>query len=116
MTPPARIPIDCQTVPLYWWLRSSYSIDEGAIAAAREDLVQELFRVLPEHLKSEPLLAYFEGAIGMEQTLRSKMTSLPSAEFEAILHPVFKEDEWKLIAVGGALGVAIGCLQAFFLN
>ena len=92
------------------------SLDEGAVATAREDLVQELFRVLPEHLKSEPLLAYFEGAIGMEQTLRSKMTSLPSAEFEAILHPVFKEDEWKLIAVGGALGVAIGCLQAFFLN
>ena len=32
--------------------------------------------------------------------------SLPSAEFEGVLHPVFEEDEWKLIAVGGLLGIS----------
>jgi ElaB/YqjD/DUF883 family membrane-anchored ribosome-binding protein len=33
-----------------------------------------------------------------------------------MLHPVFQEDEWKLIAVGGALGLAIGFLQAYVIN
>jgi uncharacterized membrane protein YheB (UPF0754 family) len=59
---------------------------------------------------------YFEGALGLELTLRDKMESLPPQDFEQILHPVFQEDEWKLIAVGGLLGVVIGLLQAFFIN
>ena len=41
--------------------------------------------------------------------------SLPSAEFEGVLHPVFEEDEWKLIAVGGLLGMWVGIFQALFV-
>ena len=41
--------------------------------------------------------------------------SLPSAEFEGVLHPVFEEDEWKLIAVGGLLGMWVGIFQAIFV-
>ena len=95
--------------------RQLFLSDED-LGAMREDTVQSLLAALPSHLRSERLLAYFEGAIGIEKTLREKMEALPPRDFEAILHPVFQEDEWKLIAVGGALGVAIGCLQAFFLN
>ena len=54
--------------------------------------------------------------IGVEMTLRNKMVKLPHRDFEGILHPVFQEDEWKLIAVGGGLGVVIGLLQAYFIN
>ena len=39
------------------------------------------------------------------------MEVLPSAEFEGVLHPVFKEDEIKLIVVGGVLGMGVGFLQ-----
>ena len=42
--------------------------------------------------------------------------SLPSAEFEGVLHPVFEEDEWKLIAVGGLLGMWVGIFQALFVS
>ena len=49
-------------------------------------------------------------------TLRGRLTALHPAEFEALLHPVFKEDEWKLVAVGGALGAAVGLLQAYLIN
>ena len=28
-----------------------------------------------------------------------------------MLHPVFEEDEWKLIAVGGLLGMLVGVFQ-----
>ena len=41
--------------------------------------------------------------------------ALPSAEFEGVLHPVFEEDEWKLIAVGGLLGMWVGIFQALFV-
>jgi uncharacterized membrane protein YheB (UPF0754 family) len=37
-------------------------------------------------------------------------------DFEQLLHPVFQADEWKLIVVGGGLGLAIGLLQAYFIN
>ena len=36
--------------------------------------------------------------------------------FERLLHPVFEPDEWKLILMGGALGVVIGLVQAYGIN
>ena len=33
-------------------------------------------------------------------------------EFEAILRGIFEDDEKLLIGIGGAMGAAIGCLQA----
>ena len=41
---------------------------------------------------------YFEEAMDLERTLHVKMSALPPDEFEALLRPVFSEDEWKLIA------------------
>jgi hypothetical protein len=32
------------------------------------------------------------------------------------LHPVFEEDEWKLVLVGGVLGIVLGVLQWIFLE
>jgi len=37
--------------------------------------------------------------------------ALPPAEFCDILHPVFEEDEIKLIVVGGVLGALGGAAQ-----
>ena len=39
------------------------------------------------------------------------MLKLSSKEFEGVLHPVFQEDEIKLILVGAALGTAVGFFQ-----
>ena len=47
--------------------------------------------------------------------LYSAWQALPCAEFEGVLHPVFEEDEWKLIAVGGLLGMWVGIFQALFV-
>lgn len=49
----------------------------------------------------------------IENLLRSRMESLSSSEFQEILRPAFKEDEWKLIVVGAVLGLAAGFLQLF---
>ena len=49
----------------------------------------------------------------IERLLRTRMESLSSSEFQEILRPAFKEDEWKLICVGAVLGLAAGFLQLF---
>ena len=37
---------------------------------------------------------------------------MPARDFERLLHPIFEEDEFTLIAVGGVLGVAAAWAQA----
>ncbi|GMI17493.1 hypothetical protein TrLO_g6034 [Triparma laevis f. longispina] len=59
---------------------------------------------------------YLQEALDMEHTMSTRMGELPSAQFERLLHPVFEEDEWKLVVMGGVLGVVIGAVQAFFIN
>ncbi|MBI2565647.1 MAG: hypothetical protein HYV63_01265 [Candidatus Schekmanbacteria bacterium] len=54
---------------------------------------------------------YTDDVLDLQGTLYRRMIALPSFEFENFLRPVFKEDELKLILVGGALGLAIGAVQ-----
>jgi len=54
---------------------------------------------------------YCEEAMQTETLLRTRLSDLPYYDFEGVLHPVFEEDEWKLIAVGGLLGGMVGVFQ-----
>ena len=60
--------------------------------------------------------SYVQEALDMQTTLTTRMRGLSSRQFERLLHPVFEEDEWKLVLMGGVLGVVIGALQAYFIN
>jgi uncharacterized membrane protein YheB (UPF0754 family) len=54
-------------------------------------------------------------AVLVENLLRDRMESLPSAQFQDLLRPCFQEDEWKLIALGAVLGLAAGVAQLVFV-
>jgi uncharacterized membrane protein YheB (UPF0754 family) len=62
-------------------------------------------------------LAYIEDyvteALDIENTIVDRMTKLSPLEFEGLLRPAFRQDEWKLIAVGALIGFFIGELQVF---
>lgn len=58
---------------------------------------------------------YAEEALDIETTVREKMAALPPAEFEGALHPVFEQDEIKLVLLGGVLGLMVGIVQVFLL-
>ena len=58
---------------------------------------------------------YTEEALDLETTLRTKMQALPPWEFAGFLHPIFEEDEWKLITVGAVLGGLAGLAQLYLL-
>lgn len=48
--------------------------------------------------------------------LASQMKSLSPAEFQNILRPAFREEEFQLMVVGGVLGALAGGLQVMVLN
>jgi len=48
--------------------------------------------------------------------LVAKMQRLDEHQFEALIRPAFEQDEWILIAVGAALGFAMGEVQALILE
>jgi len=57
---------------------------------------------------------YTTNRLGLRETLRDKMNTLSTPEFEQVLHPIFQEDELTLIIAGGVLGGLSGGLQWAF--
>lgn len=81
--------------------------------AAKEQAAALLLRELPGCLRAT--YEYTEEAMGIQQLLTTRMQALQPAQFERLLHPAFEEDEWKLIGVGGLLGMMVGFFQLVFV-
>ncbi|NGY06520.1 DUF445 domain-containing protein [Solimonas terrae] len=79
----------------------------------KEAVAESLIRELPLALQS--INRYAENAMDIRNTLTTKMQKLSAEQFEGMLRPVFKEDEWILIAVGAVLGFLVGELQVFLM-
>ena len=57
------------------------------------------------------LLSYVDKTMQIPATIEHRLLSMPPKDFERLLHPIFEEDEWLLILVGGLLGVVVGAIQ-----
>lgn len=78
-----------------------------------------LLESVPEYADTEvraQVETYAEQAMDLENLLFERMSALSSRDFEGLLHPIFAEDEWKLIVVGGVLGVVVGFGQFYALG
>lgn len=75
--------------------------------------VDHVIERVPEALHH--VTGYAEEAMQIRETLVTRLQSLESLEFEAMLRPAFEEDEWILIAVGAALGFLVGWFQLVVL-
>jgi uncharacterized membrane protein YheB (UPF0754 family) len=58
---------------------------------------------------------YLTETLDVGNTIATKMRDLTRAEYEDLLRPAFRRDEWKLIAVGAAIGFLVGELQVLML-
>lgn len=82
--------------------------------AMRQRVVTRAQQVLPA--AAERLEPYTAEAMDVENTLRTTLGSLSNEELEQMLRPVFKDDEWLVVVVGGGLGFVVGELQVFLLT
>ncbi len=58
---------------------------------------------------------YASEALDIGNTIAARMDRLSRVEYEGLLRPAFRQDEWKLIAVGAIIGFLVGHLQVLLL-
>ncbi|WP_298180678.1 DUF445 family protein [Saccharomonospora sp.] len=58
---------------------------------------------------------YLARAMDVTNIVEQRMMRMTSLEYEGLLRPAFRQDEWKLIAVGGAIGFIVGELQVLLM-
>ncbi|TCP56692.1 uncharacterized membrane protein YheB (UPF0754 family) [Tamaricihabitans halophyticus] len=58
---------------------------------------------------------YATDALDVRNTIVDRMQQLSPIQFEGLLRPAFKQDEWKLIMAGAVLGGLVGELQVLLL-
>lgn len=80
----------------------------------KDRAVERIVQRLPETARSVD--DYAREAMDLAETLSGRLQALPAPEFEGMLRPAFQEDEWMLIAVGAALGFAVGVLQVIMFK
>jgi uncharacterized membrane protein YheB (UPF0754 family) len=81
---------------------------------AKVDLKQ---RIRSADMESEdgPLQSFANQTGQIKRQIIDSLQKLNSSDFVGILRPVFQKDEWKLLLVGGVIGVVIGSLQYLYL-
>jgi uncharacterized membrane protein YheB (UPF0754 family) len=95
--------------------RSSIPMFVGEeIDSVKKDVIDISLEILPRH--STAIEKYIDEMMCVEETLALRLTRVPPAEFEQIMHPIFEDDEWILLLCGAVLGIIIGLLQAWLMN
>ena len=79
----------------------------------REHIAEQLVEELPKCVPCS--YEYQDRALEVEKTVYVAMKNPPPDEFEGVLHPVFEEDEIKLIVVGGVSARFVGFAQYMLL-
>lgn len=59
--------------------------------------------------------SYARETLDLKALMVTKMSQFTDDEFEGLLRPAFKQDEWKIITVGAILGFLVGELQVHLL-
>ena len=75
----------------------------------------EIESEIPTHVNliKDRIVSFIERNIHLKNRLYNALSQLSYKEFDGILHPVFKEDEPLLIALGGLLGGLVGLIQVY---
>ncbi|MEH6592050.1 MAG: DUF445 family protein [Halioglobus sp.] len=88
-------------------------VSKEKLAEAKVDLKQRIDDADMEN--DGPLQSFADRSGQIREQIIVSLRNLDSAEFAGVLRPVFQKDEWKLLLVGGVIGVAIGSMQYVWL-
>ena len=86
-----------------------YAFGSARYQEMKNTVAAKIIERLPETLKH--VEKYAGDAMDIENDLSEKMKQLTEEEFEGLLRPAFKQDEWILITVGAVLGAIVGEMQ-----
>jgi uncharacterized membrane protein YheB (UPF0754 family) len=79
----------------------------------KRSVADEVMRRLPQTMvRAED---YAADAMDIHTTLVTKMQELDDEQFEELIRPAFRQDEWILISVGAVLGFLMGEFQVLVL-
>ena len=90
-----------------------YAVGSQKYIEMKSVIAERIMAQMPETMKH--VESYAEDAMDVRNTLVERMQGLSSEEFEGMLRPAFKEDEWSLIIVGAVLGFLVGEMQIHFM-
>ena len=76
-------------------------------------LATSVIERIPE--TSQYIERYAQGRLDLENTMIEKMAELTAIEYEYLLRPAFRDDEWLVIVLGATLGFLVGELQVQLL-
>lgn len=88
-------------------------VTDAQLATVKMMIVSRVSESIPE-LQPE-IEAYLERQLQVAELIEGKLKAMPKLEFERLLRGIFEEDEWILIAIGGALGAMVGVLQGLLV-
>lgn len=91
-----------------------FAVGSDKYKAMKNSITENMIKQLPVALKH--IEKYAEDAMDIQNTLVTKMQELTPDEFEGVLRPAFKQDEWILITVGAVLGFMVGELQVLLME
>jgi uncharacterized membrane protein YheB (UPF0754 family) len=90
-----------------------FAVGTARYQQMKDVVAQKVMDRLPDTMRH--IEKYAADAMDIRNTLVAKMQQLTNDEFEGILRPAFRQDEWKLIAVGAVLGFLVGELQVHLM-
>lgn len=98
----------------------SWTVGDVNYIRLKQTAVDRLIEYTPDAQQSpspamQEFIDYSNRTMAIEETLVDRMRRLSPRKFEGMLRPAFEEDEWILIAVGAALGFAVGVFQFMVL-
>eukprot|EP00429_Kryptoperidinium_foliaceum_P101239 CAMPEP_0176253318 /NCGR_PEP_ID=MMETSP0121_2-20121125/35954_1 /TAXON_ID=160619 /ORGANISM="Kryptoperidinium foliaceum, Strain CCMP 1326" /LENGTH=363 /DNA_ID=CAMNT_0017593091 /DNA_START=263 /DNA_END=1354 /DNA_ORIENTATION=+ len=98
---PARI-----VMPIFVGRDAIRGVKESAVRLTMEEI----------HRHASEIETFMDRAFDLPDTMAYRLARLQPRVFEGMLHPVFEEDEWMVLLLGGVLGVVVGLCQAAALG
>lgn len=86
---------------------------EPRLAAVKQAATTRAVNVLEGTI--HPASGYLTEAMDVANIVEQRMLELTPVQFEQLLRPAFRQDEWKLITVGGVIGFVVGELQVLLM-
>lgn len=77
--------------------------------AMKESIAERVIERLPE--ASYQAQAYAADRLDIENTIVDRMSMMDTDDYENLLRPAFKDDEWIIVALGATLGFLVGEIQ-----